>query len=362
MTPPSARYVRSDRRTCRDAEGADRTRGEIVPIRDMSQTTRAPTRRQLLGGLTAIAATPAAARAAAWPGRTITLVHGFAPGGSSDVIARIVAEGLARRLGQQVVVDARPGAGSRVAAAQIARTAPDGYTLMTIPSGHAVAAALYKSLPYRAIDDFAMISMLTEYPFVIVTHADHPARTLSDLIGLARTRPTPLLFGSAGNGSLQHLAGEMLARTVDVAFQHIPYRGGAQAITDLIAGRIDLIVDSPTAELEFIRAGKVRALAVTGAARFFGLPDVPTTAEAGLAGYTFTSWQALVAPAGLPAAQVERLNGEIAALMAEPTTIERIKLVGNMPSPSSPAALRARIAADIEKWTRVVDAAGIERI
>lgn len=321
----------------------------------------AVTRRAALAGLAALAAGPARAQPG-WPARAITLVHGLAPGGPSDIIARIIAEGLARRLGQQVVVDARPGAGGRVAAGQIARTAPDGYTLMTIPSGHAVSAALYKNLPYRTIDDFSMISLLTEYPFVVVTHADHPIRTLADLISTAKSRPTPLLFGSAGNGSLQHLAGELLAKTVDATFQHVPYRGSAQAITDLLAKRIDFIVDSPTAELEFIRAGQVRALAVTGASRFFSLPEIPTTAEAGIPGYTFTSWQGLVAPAGLLAAVVDRLNAEIAGLLAEPAVAERIRMVGNDPSPSSPDAFRARIAADIDKWTKVVDAAKIERI
>ena len=321
----------------------------------------AVTRRAALAGLAALAARPVRAQAG-WPARAITLVHGLAPGGPSDIIARIIAEGLARRLGQQVVVDARPGAGGRVAAGQIARAAPDGYTLMTIPSGHAVSAALYRNLPYRTIDDFSMISLLTEYPFVVVTHVDHPIRTLADLISTAQSRPTPLLFGSAGNGSLQHLAGELLAKTVNATFQHVPYRGSAQAITDLLAKRIDFIVDSPTAELEFIRAGQVRALAVTGASRFFSLLEIPTTAEAGIPGYTFTSWQGLVAPAGLPAAVVDRLNAEIAGLLAEPAVAERIRMVGNDPSPSSPDAFRARIAADIDKWTKVVDAAKIERI
>ena len=319
------------------------------------------TRRHLLAGLAAAAATPVHAQAA-WPERPITLVHGLAPGGPSDIIARIIAEGLTRRLGQQVVVDARPGAGGRVAAAQIAKAAPDGYTLHGIPSGHAVAAALYKSLSYRSIDDFTMISMLTEYPFVVVTYSDGPIHTFADLVSAARTRGTPLLFGSAGNGSLQHLAGELLAKTLNARFQHVPYRGSAQAITDLLAQRIDFIADSPTAELEFIRAGKVRALAVTGAARFFSLPEVPTTAEAGVPDYTFTSWQGLVAPAGLPPAIVQRLNAEVAGILTEPAMIERIKALGNSPSPSSPDDLKARIAADIDKWTKVIDAANIERI
>ena len=318
-------------------------------------------RRTLIGGLIASACRPAHAQAS-WPERPITLVHGLAPGGPSDIIARILAEGLSRRLGQQVVVDARPGAGGRVAAAQVAKLAPDGYTLMGIPSGHAVAAALYKTLPYRAIDDFTMISMLTEYPFVAVTHADSPVRTFAGLIEAARTRDTPLLFGSAGNGSLQHLAGELLGKTVNIRVQHVPYRGSAQAITDLLATRIDFIVDSPTAELEFIRAGKVRALAVTSTTRFFSLPDVPTTAEAGVPGYTFTSWQGLVAPAGLPPAIVQRLNAEVATILAEPATSDRIKTVGNVASPSSPDAFKARIAADIDKWSKVVNDAKIERI
>lgn len=322
-----------------------------------------PTRRALLAALAATAALPARAQPGSpsnWPDRPITLVHGLAPGGPSDIIARIMAEGLARRLGQQVVVDARPGAGGRVAAAQIARTAPDGYTLMSIPSGHAVSAAIYKSLNYRTIDDFAMISLLTEYPFVLVTHAEHSIRSLADLVALSRTRS--LLFGSAGNGSLQHLAGELLAKTIGATFQHVPYRGSAQAITDLISQRIDLIVDSPTAELEFIRAGKVRPLAVTGTTRFFSLPEVPTTAEAGLPGYAFTSWQGMVAPAGVPDAIIAKLNAEVANVLAEPATVERIKLVGNVPSPSTPEAFKGRIGADVEKWTKVVDAAGIERI
>ena len=319
------------------------------------------TRRAAIATLAACVATSIRAQSV-WPDRTITLVHGLAPGGPSDIIARIIADGPTLPLGQPVLVDAPPGARGRAAAPHVARMAADGYTLMGIPSGHAVAAALYKSLPYRTIDDFAMISLITEYPFVVVTYADHPIRTLGDLIDMARSRPAPLLFGSAGNGSLQHLAGELLAKTVSATFQHVPYRGSAQAITDLIARRIDFIVDSPTAELEFIRAGQLRALAVTSAERFFGLPEVATTAEAGVPGYAFTSWQGLVAPAGLSPQVINRLNAEVAAILAEPATIERIRLVGNDPSPSSPEAFKARIAADIDKWTRVVDAAKIERI
>ncbi len=319
------------------------------------------TRRVAMAAMAASLTLPTRAQGA-WPDRAITLVHGLAPGGPSDITARIVAESLSRRLGQQIVVDARPGAGGRVAAGQIARAAPDGYTLMTIPSGHAVSAAMYKALPYRTIDDFAMISMLTDYPFVLVTYAESPVRTLADLIALARSRATPLLFGSAGNGSLQHLAGEMLAKTVSLPLQHVPYRGSSQAITDLLAKRIDFIVDSPTAEMQYIRAGTVRALTVTSKSRFFALPEVPTTAEAGLPEYTFGSWQGMVAPAGLPAPIVNRLNTELAGVLAEPAVVERLRVGGNNPAPSSPDEFKARIAADIAKWTSMVESAKIERI
>lgn len=319
------------------------------------------TRRTALAGLVASVALPVRAQGA-WPNRTITLVHGLAPGGPSDITARIVAESLSRRLGQQIVVDARSGAGGRVAAGQIARAAPDGYTLMTIPSGHAVSAAMYNALPYRTIYDFAMISMLTDYPFVLVTYAESPVQTLADLIALARSRSSPLLFGSAGNGSLQHLAGELLAKTVNLTFQHVPYRGAAQAITDLLAKRIDFIVDSPTAEMQHIRAGTVRALTVTSTSRFFALPEVPTTAEAGVPEYTFGSWQGMIAPAGLPAPIVNRLNTELAGVLAEPVVVERLRAGGNNPAHSSPDEFKARIAADIAKWTSVVESAKIERI
>ena len=319
------------------------------------------TRRTILAGLATAAALPAGA-ATEWPDRPITLVHGLAPGGPSDIIARLVAESLSRRLNQQVVVDARPGASGRLAAGQIARTAPDGYTLMTIPSGHAVSAALYKTLPYRSIDDFSMISMLTEFPFILVTSAENEPRTLKEFTAMARARSSPMLFGSAGNGSLQHLAGELLSKLLNVTFQHVPYRGSAQAISDMIARRIDFMVDSPTAEMQVIRARKVRALMVTSKTRFFGLPDVPTATEAGLPDFTFSSWQGMVGPAGLPTSIVDRLNLEVLGVLQEPAVIERIKQIGNNAAPTTPGGFKARIAADIEKWTAVVEAANIERV
>jgi len=289
------------------------------------------------------------------------MIHGFPPGGAVDVVARIVAEGLSKRLGQQVVVDARPGAGGTLAAGQVARAAPDGYSLLAIPSGYAVAAAMYRRLPYRPVYDFAMISMTIEYPFVMVTYSDHPIRTVADLIEAARS-PRPPLFHGSTNGTLQHLSVELLARMADVRFQHVPYRGSPQAVGDLLGKRLDFMLDPPTAHLESIRDGRLRALAVTGATRFFALPDIPTIAEAAFPSYVVTSWQGLAAPAGLPAPIVERLNAEVAGILAEPTVIERLRALGNDPKLSSPDQFKARIAADIEKWTAVVASANIERI
>ena len=319
------------------------------------------TRRTVLGGLSALFSVPARSEPS-WPDRPIMLVHGFAAGGPTDTVARIVAEGLSRRLGQQVVVDPRPGASGTTAAGQVARAAHDGYTLIAIPGGHATAAALYKKLSYRTMDDFSMISTTSEYPFVFVTYSDHTIETMADLISTARSCQTPLLYGSPGIGSVHHLSIELLARMADIQLQHVPYRGSAQAVADLISKRIDFMIDPPTLMIEFVRDGRLRALGTTGASRFFGMPDVPTLSEAALPGYVVTSWQGLAGPAGVSPSIIERLNREVAAVLAEPAIVERLRLLGNDPKPSSPDAFRARVAADVEKWSEVVEAAHIERI
>ena len=319
------------------------------------------TRRTVLGGLSALFAVPARSEPS-WPDRPIMLVHGFAAGGPTDTVARIVSEGLSRRLGQQVVVDPRPGASGTTAAGQVARAAHDGYTLIAIPGGHATAAALHRKLSYRTVDDFSMISTTSEYPFVFVTYSDHTIETMADLISTARSCQTPLLYGSPGIGSVHHLSIELLARMADIQLQHVPYRGSAQAVADLISKRIDFMIDPPTLMIEFVRDGRLRALGTTGASRFFGMPDVPTLSEAALPGYVVTSWQGLAGPAGVSPSIIERLNREVAAVLAEPAIVERLRLLGNDPKPSSPDAFRARVAADVEKWSEVVEAAHIERI
>jgi tripartite-type tricarboxylate transporter receptor subunit TctC len=303
------------------------------------------TRRAMLAGLSAFGAMPAVAPSAAaqsgWPNRPITMVHGLPPGGSVDGIVRIISEGLSTRLGQSVVVDARPGAGATLAATQVARAAPDGYTLLGIPSGHAVSAAMYRKLGYRPIEDFTYISTVTEYPFVLVTHPEHPAKTLKDLVATARSRKEPLLYGGP-NGTLQHLSVELFARTADIRVQLVPYRGSPQAVADLL--------------------GKRLALATTGAARFFALPDVPTVAEQGIKDFVIGSWQGVIGPAGLPDDIVKRLNKEVAAVLADPAVVARLKTLGNDPRSSTPEEFRSRVTSDIDKWTKVIAAANIERI
>jgi tripartite-type tricarboxylate transporter receptor subunit TctC len=323
--------------------------------------TRLTRRTVIAGSLATLATVPAHANPD-WPDRPITVVHGFPPGGPTDLVARIVADSLTRRLGQRVLVEGKPGASGTMAAAQVARAAPDGYTLFALPSGHAFAAATYKSLPYRTIDDFSMISMFTEYPYLMATYAEHSMRTVADFIRLARSRSTPLLYGTPGNGSGPQLAIELLAKEASIKLQHVPYRGSAPAAIDLIAKRLDFMMDPPAALIEFVRDGRLRALAVTGERRFFALPDVPTIAEAGVSGYLVTAWQGLVAPAGLPEPIVTRLNTEVVAILKEPAVVERLRALGNDPKPMSPEQFKARMAADVAKWTAVVDSINFERI
>jgi tripartite-type tricarboxylate transporter receptor subunit TctC len=194
------------------------------------------TRRSAVASLAAFIARPACAETQ-WPNRPLTLLQGYVAGGPTDTVARLVADGLSKRLGQQVIVDSKPGAAGTIAAAQVAKAAPDGYTLMIIPGGHAAAAALYKKLPYRPVDDFSLIGMVAEYPFIFVTYPDHPIKSAGDLIALARARDVPLLYGTPGIGSVHHLSIELFAKQAGIRLNHVPYRGSSQAVTDLIGKR-----------------------------------------------------------------------------------------------------------------------------
>ncbi|HTP91740.1 MAG TPA: tripartite tricarboxylate transporter substrate binding protein [Xanthobacteraceae bacterium] len=318
------------------------------------------TRRAVVGGLAGLAA--GRAYADEWPSRTITIIHGFAAGGPSDIVARILAEGLTKSLGQSVIVEPKPGASGTSAAAQIARATPDGYTLGVIPSGHATAAATFAHLPYRSVDDFTTISLASQYTYIMCTNADSGIKTVAQLIDAGRTRATPLLYGTPGTGSGPHLAIELFALETKIKVQHIPFKGSEPAATELVAGRLDFMMDPPASLIGFVKNGKLNALAVSSAKHYFALPEVPTVAESGVAGFNVSAWQGLIGPAGLPDPILRRLNAETVRILKEPTTAERLHTFGNEPAPTTPEEFRKRLIDDIAIWTKLADEIHFEKI
>jgi tripartite-type tricarboxylate transporter receptor subunit TctC len=295
------------------------------------------------------------------PGKPIHLIVPFPAGSSSDIVARIVGQRLASRLGQQIVVDNRAGASGNLGADAVARAAPDGTTIgLATTSTHAVAASLSANLPYDPVKDFAPLSFIGASPYVLATYPGVPAKNVAELIGLAKARPGTLNYASAGPASLAHLAGALFENLAGVSLVHVPYRSSNQAVLDLTEGRIEMQFGSLAPTLPYIAAGKMRALAVTGAHRSASLPDVPTVIESGIANYEVALWLALVLPAATPAAIVERLNSAVAAVLSEPETRSALEAQGLEPEASSPQALGARIRADIAKWGEVVRRAGIK--
>lgn len=319
-------------------------------------------RRAMLAGLSAAAVLRPDRALAAWPERSITMLHGVVAGGGIDVTARLVADGLSRRLGQQVIVEPKPGAGGTLAAAQVTRATSDGHTLGFIAGSHAVSAAMYKSLPYHSIDDFTMIAQAIDVPFVIVTYGEHKIRTVPDLVRIAKASANPLLCGVPGQGTPQHLLIEYLSRLAGIKVQAVPFRGGNQALTELLGKRLDFLIDPPIALIGQIKSGVLRAIGVTGATRFSGLPEVGTVAEAGFPGFAITSWMGMVGPAKLPAPTTMRLNQEINDLVAEPMVAQRIRAMGSEPTTGTPEQFKERIATDIARWSKVIAEAGIDRI
>ena len=319
------------------------------------------TRRTVVVGLSACVAVPGFAKGV-WPDRPITLIHGFPPGGPVDVLSRILAEPLGSQLGQGVIVEAKPGATGTMAGGLVARAAPDGYTLMAVPGTFTGTAAMFRTLPYNPTEDFTFISSTAEYPLVLITHPDSEIRTLTDIIRVARSRTTPLQYGTAGIGSIMHLTMELFAQKADIRLEHIPYKGGMPAITDLLGKRLDMVIDPPTALVPFVNDGRLRAMAVTGPQRFFSLPDVPTMVESGFPSLVVNTYQGLAAPARLPADITAKLNRAITKVLAQPTVIEKLKKIGNDPKSSSPEDYKRRLVADITRWKSVVDGAHLARI
>ncbi|MCV0440548.1 MAG: tripartite tricarboxylate transporter substrate binding protein [Hydrogenophaga sp.] len=319
-------------------------------------------RRQLMQAGAAAALSPwLIAHAQDYPERPIRMLQGFAPGGNADNIARAIGIEIGKTLGQPIVVESQSGAGGTLASATVARARPDGYTLLLATGGHAVAGALYNSLPYRTVQDFDAVSTITFFPFLVVTQADAKFRSFADVLAAARATPGALSYGTAGIGSTHHLAGELLAKMAGIQMLHVPYRGDAASLTALLAGDVPLIIAPPTAVLPNIKAGKLRALAATGPQRWPGLPDVPTVAEQGVAGYDVRSWAGVMAPVGLPKAVLERLNAEINRALQLPNVRARLEEMGGEARGSTPEDMKNMVASETQRWSQVIAEAKIPK-
>ena len=297
---------------------------------------------------------------AGWPERPIRLVVPFPAGSSTDIIARIIAQKLGHRVGQQIVIENRAGASGNIGADAVAKAAPDGYTIgIATASTHAVAASLSANLPYDPIRDFAPVSMIGSQPYVLVLYPGLPVKNLAELIALAKAKPGTLNYGSAGVASLAHLATALLASMAGVTLTHVPYKSSAQSVTDMMTGRLDMQFATIAPTLPNIQAGQLRALVTSGRTRVAALPEVPTVAESGIAGYEAALWVSFVAPPATPAAIVARLNREVNEILSSAEGKEALVAQGMEAQPGPPDAVTERIQTDIEKWRAVVTKAGI---
>lgn len=303
---------------------------------------------------------PAIALGQQYPTKTIRIVAPYAPGGGVDLVARLIADPLSKALGQGVIVENRPGAAGTIGAALVARARADGHTLLlgTIAT-HGIAPSLYPSLPYDAQNDFTPISLLVTQPNVLAVHPALGARSVADLIRLAKAKPATIAYASSGIGTTQHLSAALFEVAAGVELVHVPYKGSAPALIDLLGGQVQIIFDNLATALPHIQAGKLTPLAVTSSSRTARLPGVPTMQEAGLPGYEVTSWYALYAPAHTPPAVAQRLNTEVRKAIALPAVTERLREQGLQPAPGSAAQLVELTRAEIGKWARVVKRAAV---
>lgn len=318
-------------------------------------------RLERLVGVAAIAVFAAGSHAqtTTWPSKPIKWVVPFAPGGTTDILARTVGEKLSIALGQPVIVDNKPGAGGGVGAELTARAPADGYTIMggTI-STHAINASLYSKLPYDPVKDFAPITLIARVPNLLVVNPSLPAGNVTELIALLKANPGKYTFASSGNGTSQHLSGELFKTMAGVDMQHIPYKGSPPALQDVVAGQVSMTFDNITTALPLAKGGKLRALAVTTSKRSAVAPDVPTLAESGLPGFEVGSWQGVFAPAGTPPEIVRRLNSEIVKILNTPEVRDKLTALGAEPVGNSSEEFSAMVKAEVVKWADVVKKSG----
>lgn len=308
--------------------------------------------RMLTAGTLACAAFGAAADN--YPGRPIKWVVPFTPGGAMDSMARTLGEKMAQSMGQPVVIENRPGAGGTIGSSMVAKSEPDGYTMMIVSIGHAVNPALYPKLNYDAVKSFEPVSLVGIVPNVLVAHSAAKFNSVKDLIAQAKAQPGKLTYASAGTGTTIHLAAELFNSTAGVDILHVPYKGSAPAITDLLGRQVDIMFDSVSSAKPHIDSGRLKAIAVTTSKRSTALPNVPTVAESGLKGYELNGWYAVFVPAGTPKPIVDRLNGELVKALKQPDVAKRFEQLGAEPVGSSPEELGRYLRAETTRWAEVV--------
>ena len=328
-------------------------------------TMPTPRRRRLLAIAAATIATvsacvvlPLQAQPSSWPTKPIKLVVGYAAGGATDVIARLIAGKLGELLGQQVIVDNRAGANSNLGAEVVAHAPADGYTLYVFTIANTINATLYDKLGYDPQKDFEPIGLIAKVPNILVVNPKLPVKSVADYVRFAKESKDGITFASAGSGSSIHLSGEMFKIVAKLNMLHVPYRGSAPAVTDLLGGQVQSMFDNAPSALAHVKAGKLRAIAITSAQRSPLLPEVPTLAESGFPGFDVQSWFSLAAPAGTPKAVVERVNAELVKIIALPEVRQRLQAMAATPESSSPEQLRSFIAAEIKRWREVVRQSG----
>ncbi len=325
-------------------------------MRSLRRSARIAVAAWLAAG--SVLAAPAASQT--YPTKPVRLVVPFSPGGTNDVLARIVGEKLTERLGQPFIVDNRAGANTVLGSDIVARAYPDGYTLLVNSAGLAINPSIIKALPYDTERDFAPIGVIGGGPYLMVIHPAVPAKTVKEFVAWVKARPGQVNYASVGSGSVPHLAAELLRTAADIDMQHIPYKGGGAILPDLIAGRVSMFFGSISTLQPHVQSGRLRAIAVTTVQRAAAMPELPTFIESGLAGYEVNGWYGLLGPGKMPRAIVTRLNSELRQVLADPDTKGRLAAIGMDPLPGSAATFAALIHSEIAKWAKVVRAAGIK--
>ncbi len=317
-----------------------------------------PAQRLAFAALAALALLAPGAWAQPYPSHPVRMVVPFAPGGATDIIARIVAQKLADRLGQSVVVENKPGAGTTIGNAEVAKAKPDGYTFLFAPTPFVISQVVYPKLPYDPQKDFAPVSLLAVSPFILVVNAAFPAKTTAELVAIAMAKPGTVTFASAGNGTVPHLAGELFKLRAGVDLVHVPYKGGGPAIVDLVSGQVPMMFATPIEVSPHVQSGRLRVLGTTSLARLAAMPDVPTLSESGYPDFEVLSFFGVLAPAGTPPEIVDRVAADLAAVMELPDVRDRFAQQSAEARVLGPAAFSAFLARERDKWTDIVKRSG----